>query len=42
MTKRDALREAKMWLREYRDEDGNHPYTAPYYWASFVLVGDPA
>jgi CHAT domain-containing protein len=41
MTKRDALREAKTWLREYRDEDGYHPYTEPYYWASFVLVGDP-
>ena len=41
MTKRDALQEAKKWLREYRDEDGNRPYAEPYYWASFVLVGDP-
>jgi CHAT domain-containing protein/tetratricopeptide (TPR) repeat protein len=41
MTKRDALQEAKRWLREYRDADGNRPYTQPYYWASFVLVGDP-
>jgi CHAT domain-containing protein/tetratricopeptide (TPR) repeat protein len=41
VTKRDALQEAKRWLREYRDEDGNRPYTQPYYWGSFVLVGDP-
>jgi CHAT domain-containing protein/tetratricopeptide (TPR) repeat protein len=41
MTKRDALQEAKRWFREYRDEDGNRPYARPFYWASFVLVGDP-
>jgi CHAT domain-containing protein len=41
MTKRDALQEAKRWLREYRDVDGNRPYAEPYCWASFVLVGDP-
>jgi CHAT domain-containing protein/tetratricopeptide (TPR) repeat protein len=41
MTKRDSLQEAKRWLREYRDEHGNRPYAEPYYWASFVLVGDP-
>jgi CHAT domain-containing protein/Tfp pilus assembly protein PilF len=41
MTKREALREAKAWLRSYRAEDGTQPYSHPFYWASFVLVGDP-
>ena len=41
MTKREALQEAKKWLREYGDENGKHPYAHPFYWASFVLVGDP-
>jgi CHAT domain-containing protein len=22
-------------------EDGSHPYAAPYFWAAFVLIGDP-
>jgi CHAT domain-containing protein len=41
VTKRDALQEAKIWLREYRDGHGNRTYAQPYYWAWFVLIGDP-
>jgi len=41
MTKRQALREAKEWLRTYKDDGGQHPYADPYYWAPFVLIGDP-
>jgi CHAT domain-containing protein len=40
MGKRDALREAKEWLRAYEDADGNHPFAHPFYWAAFILVGD--
>jgi len=40
MTKADALREAKSWLRDYTDEYGEHPYEHPYYWSAFVLIGD--
>lgn len=36
-----ALRDAKQWLRSYRGEQGDHPYEHPYYWAGFILVGDP-
>lgn len=40
-SKAEALREAKRWLREYRDETGARPYEHPYYWSAFVLIGDP-
>jgi CHAT domain-containing protein len=40
MTKADALREAKLWLRGYEDATGYHPYEHPYHWAAFVLLGD--
>jgi CHAT domain-containing protein len=40
MTKAEALREAKLWLREQTDEQGNQPYAHPYYWSAFVLIGD--
>lgn len=40
MRKVEALREAKEWLRTYRDPGGRVPYASPYYWASFVLLGD--
>ena len=35
-----ALQEAKRWLREQRDPDGNRPYEHPAYWAPFILIGD--
>ncbi|MBN2565902.1 MAG: CHAT domain-containing protein, partial [Candidatus Eisenbacteria bacterium] len=40
MSKGEALREAKRWLRSYTDKQGNHPYEHPYYWSAFVLIGD--
>ncbi len=40
MSKADALREAKAWLRAYTDADGYRPYDHPYYWSAFVLIGD--
>lgn len=39
MGKSRALREAKLWLREWRDEKGNRPFEHPVYWSGFVLVG---
>jgi len=41
-TKVEALRIAKRWLREYRDEHGGRPYAHPFYWAPFLLFGDPS
>ena len=35
----DALREAKRWLRNYKDENGGQPFAHPFYWSAFVLVG---
>ncbi len=37
--KAQALREAKNWLRIYTDVSGETPYSHPYYWAAFVLIG---
>ena len=41
MTKAEALREAKQWLREWRNAEGDTPYAHPFYWAGFVLIGAP-
>src|ERR1051326_4488579 len=41
MRKVDALREARWWLRSYRDAAGSRPYRHPGYWSGFVLFGDP-
>lgn len=38
--KADALREAKLWLRGYTDEEGRRPYRHPFYWSAFILIGD--
>jgi CHAT domain-containing protein len=38
--KAEALRQAQRDMRQYRDDVGRQPYAAPYYWASFVLVGE--
>jgi len=38
MTKVDALREAKCWLRRYEDETGTRIYSHQYFWAPFVLI----
>lgn len=41
MGKAEALREARMWLRTYRDADGVTPFTHPAYWSAYILVGNP-
>jgi len=40
MSKAEALREAKRWLRDYRTASGRSPFAHPYYWSSFILIGD--
>lgn len=37
----EALRRAQAHLRDYEDGDGRRPYQHPYYWAPFVVIGDP-
>lgn len=39
--KAEALRATRLWLRSYTDAEGAQPYVHPYFWASFILVGDP-
>jgi CHAT domain-containing protein/Tfp pilus assembly protein PilF len=41
LTKAAALGDAREWLRDYVDSSGGRPYGHPYYWAAFVLIGDP-
>jgi CHAT domain-containing protein/tetratricopeptide (TPR) repeat protein len=41
VSKAQALREAKEWLRSYRDETGRTPFAHQFYWAPFILIGDP-
>lgn len=36
-----ALTEAKLWLRNHKDSRGRNKFDKPYYWAGFVLVGNP-
>lgn len=36
-----ALREAKIWLRDYREPSGARPFEHPVYWSGYVLVGFP-
>jgi CHAT domain-containing protein/tetratricopeptide (TPR) repeat protein len=40
LSKANALRDAKTWLRTYTDPSGHQPYLHPYYWSAFVLIGD--
>lgn len=35
-----ALQEAKEWIRTSRDPTGRARFAHPYYWSSFILVGD--
>ncbi len=39
MPKAVALREAKHWLREYRDAESGRPFSNPAYWAAFTFSG---
>ncbi len=41
LSKVDALREAKSWLRCWTDETGAQPYRHPAYWSGFILIGSP-
>jgi len=41
MSKSEALREAKLWLRNFEEPTGTRPYEHPVYWSPFVLIGDP-
>jgi CHAT domain-containing protein/tetratricopeptide (TPR) repeat protein len=63
MSKAEALRDAKEWLRGLKEKEGGerlaelprgeererplgvpgtiYPYAHPYYWAAFILIGDP-
>src|SRR5262249_27735452 len=36
-----ALREAKLYLRDYREPSGAQPYAHPAYWGGFILMGLP-
>lgn len=36
----EALREARAWLRGWRDAAGARPFAHPCYWSAFVLIGD--
>jgi CHAT domain-containing protein/tetratricopeptide (TPR) repeat protein len=40
MSKSEALRESKIWLRNYTDETGRKPYEHPYFWSAFILIGE--
>jgi CHAT domain-containing protein/Tfp pilus assembly protein PilF len=41
LSKVDALREAKAWLRSWTDATGAQPYRHPAYWSGFILIGSP-
>lgn len=40
LSRGEALREARTWLRGWSDEAGGRPFAHPCYWAAFVLIGD--
>jgi CHAT domain-containing protein/tetratricopeptide (TPR) repeat protein len=41
VSKSEALREAKRWLKSRRDRTGRQPYAHPFFWAGFVIMGNP-
>ena len=41
LSKVEALQEAKAWLRDYEGVWGTRPFEHPYFWSSFILIGDP-
>ena len=38
VSKQESLRRAQNYVRNLTDEDGNKVFSAPYYWASFILL----
>ncbi|MBI4720968.1 MAG: CHAT domain-containing protein [Chitinivibrionia bacterium] len=40
MSKAEALKEAKHYLRTYTEDDGKKPFEHPYFWSAFILIGD--
>lgn len=40
MSKAEALKKAKKKLRDYSDNNGYRPYTHPFFWAAFILIGE--
>jgi CHAT domain-containing protein len=40
MGKAEALRQAQLDVRNYRDANGEQIYASPFYWSGFVLTGD--
>jgi CHAT domain-containing protein/tetratricopeptide (TPR) repeat protein len=41
MSRADALRDARRYVRTYEAPDGSHPFEHPLYWSGFILTGDP-
>lgn len=41
MSKAEALREAKHWLRTWENDAGHCIFQHPIYWSGFILIGDP-
>ena len=37
----EALRRARLSVRDFATPEGLHPFAHPAYWAGFVLIGDP-
>jgi len=37
-SKHESLRQAQKIVREYKDNDGNHLFKEPYYWAGFIIL----
>lgn len=37
-SKLHALKKAQEYLKTFVSEDGDHPYSDPYYWAGFILL----
>ncbi|UCH84934.1 MAG: CHAT domain-containing protein, partial [Candidatus Latescibacterota bacterium] len=38
-TKAGALKSAKEWVMDYKDENGTRPFEHPFYWSGFILIG---
>jgi CHAT domain-containing protein len=36
--KQDALKDAREFVKDYKDSEGNKPFESPYYWASWIFL----